>query len=206
MRDEELRAMLAERWAAALARYGESLPADPEGDETATSLAAELIEEGRWADAARAFEEVLRREGPASDAAPAALFSLGVCRMQLDDARGALEATALFLELSDEEHPSWRDGVQNAACAAERLGQHEAAVDLRSTALAGPGGSRERTLRSAFGVLGWWREALPVSIDMVRPSGGARRSQQAQRASPPAPAPPPGRAPAGRGPPGKRVK
>jgi tetratricopeptide (TPR) repeat protein len=130
MRDDALKALLEERWAAALAKYGERLLKDPEDRIARSNRAVALYEAGRWPEAAKAFEEVLRREGPTSEVAPPALFSLGYCRLELDDPSGALEASALFLELSNEELPFYWDGVQNIACAADRLGNHAVAVEL----------------------------------------------------------------------------
>ena len=85
MRDDALKALLQERWGAALARYGARLLKDPADGIARSNRAVALYEAGRWADAAKAFEDVLRREGPASEVAPPALFSLGYCRLELND-------------------------------------------------------------------------------------------------------------------------
>jgi tetratricopeptide (TPR) repeat protein len=191
MRDDAFKTLLEERWRAAAARYGLRPFEQPEDGIALSNRAVALYEAERWAEAAQAFEEVLRREGPASEMAPPALFSLGYCRLQLDDARGALEASTLFLELSNEEHPFYRDGVQNVACAASRLGELALAVQLHRVALgAGPDQpialaagrsevtslhsprwSRERILRAALRVLGWRREPLPPSMLTWRSDG-----------------------------------
>jgi TolA-binding protein len=163
MRDDALKALLEERWAAAVAKYGERLLRNP-GDAVARSnRAVALYEAGRWADAAKAFQDILRREGPSSEVAPPALFSLGSCRLRLNDHRGALEASALFIELSNERHPFYRDAVENIACAADRLRQHEVAAKLNRARIAAPRWPRERVLRAAFRVLGWRRKPLPRS-------------------------------------------
>ena len=130
MRDEELKALLQKRWSAAAAKNGQRPLKDPRDRIARSNRAVALYEAGRWSEAAKAFEDVLGREGPASEVAPPALFSLGYCRLELGDDRGSLEASTLFLELSNDQHPFYWDGVQNIACAANRLGEHAAAVDL----------------------------------------------------------------------------
>ena len=79
MRDEALKALLEERWSAAAAKYGERLLKDPDDGVARCNRAVALYEQGRWREAAQAFEQLLRREGPASEVAPPALFSLGYC-------------------------------------------------------------------------------------------------------------------------------
>jgi tetratricopeptide (TPR) repeat protein len=181
MRDEALKALLEERWQAALAEYGKRLLKDP-GDEVArTNRAIALYEAGRWSEAAKAFAELLRREGPGSEVAPPALFSLGYCRLRLGDARGSLEATALFLELGNDRHPFYRDGVENVACALERLGEADLAARVRGARSLG--WSREGILRAAFRVLGWRRKPLPPSKLRWRKAlrSGQRRATSASR-------------------------
>ena len=181
MRDDALKALLEERWSAALAKYGKRLLRNPADNIARSNRAVALYEAGRWAEAAKAFEDVILREGPTSEVAPPALFSLGYCRLQLGDNRGALEASTLFLELSNEQHPFYRDGVQSIACAAKRLGEHKAAADLyrvvlgvaphrdeadgrrRRTRLTAPRATRKRILSVAFRLLGWDRQPLPRS-------------------------------------------
>ena len=193
MRDEALKALLEERWRAAAARYGARLLADPDDGIARSNRAVALYQAGRWAAAAKAFEEVLRREGPASEVAPPALFSLGYCRLELDDDRGALEASALFLELSNEDHPFYWDGVQNIACAASRLGKNDLGVQLyrvvlgvapRPHAYQGLALALSELGRAAEGryVLeearrgGQWDEVLDASMDhLAGLAGGVRR-------------------------------
>jgi len=76
MRDEAFKALLEERWRVAAAKYGERLLKDPDDGVARCNRAVALYDTGRWREAARAFEELLRREGPASETAPPALFSL----------------------------------------------------------------------------------------------------------------------------------
>jgi tetratricopeptide (TPR) repeat protein len=159
MRDEALKVLLEERWAA---KYGRE---DPGDRRARSSRAVRLYEAGRWLEAARAFEEVLRHEGPASELAPPALYSLGYCRLALGDPRGSLEASALFLELIDEQHPLYRDAVRNIACAASLLGEQAA---LTSTLC-----SRIWILAVAFRLLGWRRKPLPRAPGRRRALMGA---------------------------------
>ena len=171
MRDDALKALLAERWRAAAARFGERLLKDPGDDIARSNRAVALYEEGRWAEAAKAFEEVLRREGPSSEVAPPALFSLGYCRLELDDNQGALEASTMFLELSNEDHPFYWDGVQNIACAAGRLGKNELAVQLyRVVQGVAPHPYAYNGLALALGELGRAAEGLYV-LEAVRRNG-----------------------------------
>src|SRR6185295_17603932 len=157
MRDEALKALLEERWQVAAAKYGLRLLKDPDDGVARCNRAIALYESGQWLKAARAFEELLRREGPASEVAPPALFSLGSCRLKLRQDRASLEATTLFLELTDEDHPFFRDGVRNLVRACRRLGHSALAARLdRATA------KREWILRAAFKVLGWKRQPLPL--------------------------------------------
>jgi tetratricopeptide (TPR) repeat protein len=193
MRDEALKALLEERWLAALAKYSERLPRNPRDDIARSNRAVALYEAGRWAEAAKAFEDLLRREGPASEIAPPALFSLGYCRLELGDDRGALEASTLFIELSNERHPFYRDGVHNIACAADRLGEHAAAASLyRAASGKARRWTRKRILRAAFRVLGWHRKPLPASrLIWRRDRRALRRRRRADvRAGPAPPATP----------------
>ncbi len=193
MRDDALRALLEERWRAALAKYGARLLKDPADGIARSNRAVALYEAGRWADAAKSFVEVLRREGPASEVAPPALFSLGYCRLELNDDRGALEASTFFLELSNERHPFYWDGVQNIACAADRLGHHALAVRLYRVVLGqAPHPYAYNGLALALGELGrageglhvldaarragHWDEVLATSLDRLETlAGGARK-------------------------------
>ena len=84
----------------AAAKYAERLLKHPDDGIARSNRAVALYEAGRWPEAAKAFEDLILREGPSSEVAPPALFSLGYCRLELDDDRGALEASTLFLELS----------------------------------------------------------------------------------------------------------
>lgn len=130
MRDRALKALLDERWQEAAARYAKRLLKDPDDGIARCNRAVALYEAGRWPAAARAFEELLRREGPGSEAAAPALFSLGYCRLQLEQNRGSLEASTMFLELTNDRHPFFWDGVQNVACACSRLGRSAVAAQL----------------------------------------------------------------------------
>jgi tetratricopeptide (TPR) repeat protein len=171
MRDDAMKALLGDRWQAAAAKYGERLLRNPDDEIARSNRAVALYEAGRWAEAAKAFEELLRREGPASEVAPPALFSLGYCRLELDDHRGALEASTLFLDLSNEEHPFYWDGVQNVACAANRLGKHSAAVQLYRVVLGvTPHPYAFNGLALALGELGRAAEGLYV-LDAARRAG-----------------------------------
>lgn len=171
MRDDAMKALLAERWQRAAAKYSERLLRNPGDGIARSNRAVALYEAGRWAEAAQAFEEVLRREGPASEVAPPALFSLGYCQLELDDHRGALEASTLFLELSNEEHPFYWDGVENVACAANRLGKHSVAVQLYRVVLgAAPHPYAFNGLALALGELGRAAEGLYV-LDAARRAG-----------------------------------
>jgi len=161
MRDDALKALLEERWATAAAKYGERLLKDPDDAVARSNRAVALYEAGRWQEAARAFEGVLRREGPSSEVAPPALFSLGSCRLRLGELRGAVAASALFLELSDEQHPFFEEAVRNIASAAARLGKPALAQDA----------PKERILRAAFSLLGWRRRPSP------RPEPSGRRAR-----------------------------
>lgn len=179
MRERAWKALLDERWQEAAARSGKRLLKDPADAIARRNRALALYEAERWAEAARAFEDLLRREGPGSEAAAPVLFSLGYCRLRLDENRGSLEASTLFLELSDERHPLFRDGVQNLARALRRLGQSALAVQLSRgvpgarpstrTPLKGRRWSRERILHAAFGVLRWKRDPLPAPRRRWRP-------------------------------------
>jgi tetratricopeptide (TPR) repeat protein len=171
MRDEALTALLEERWRTAAAKYGERLLKDPGDGIARSNRAVALYGAERWAEAATAFEELLLREGPTSEVAPPALFSLGYCRLELDDDLGALEASTLFLELSNEAHPFYWDGVQNMACAANRLGANGVAVQLNRVVL----GVRPHLyvyngLALALGELGRAAEGLYV-LDVARRTG-----------------------------------
>jgi len=163
MRDEALRALLQERWEAAVAKSGERAVRNPDDAIARTHRAVALYEARRWAEAAKAFEEVLRREGPASEVAPLALFSLGSCRLQLGDDRGALEASVLFLEVSNDRHPSYREGLHDVACALDRLGEQDLSAQLYRASERESSWSRERILRETFRALGWRRKPLPPS-------------------------------------------
>jgi len=105
MRDKALKALLGEKWRTAAAQYGERLLEDPGDGIARSNRAVALYGAERWREAAKAFEDLLLSEGPASEVAPPALFSLGHCRLEMDDNRGSLEASALFLDLSNEDHP-----------------------------------------------------------------------------------------------------
>jgi len=50
--------------------------------------------------------------------------------LELDQDRGSLQASTLFIELSNEDHPFYWDGVQNIACVCNRLGESAIAVQL----------------------------------------------------------------------------
>lgn len=195
MADDMLRKLLDQRWRVAMERRGSRPPREPpRAAIRRTNRAVALYDAGRWDEAERAFLDVLRREGPASQVAPPALFSLGYCRLELDDERGSLQATTLFLELSDEEHPFHWDGVQNVACALDRLGQHEPAAQLYRTVLgARPNPFAYNGLALALGDLqkpgeglfvldearraGHWDEVLDGSLGFLAArSGGARKS------------------------------
>jgi|SRR6267142_2636578 len=130
MRDEALKALLEGRWPVAAAKYGERLLKDPDDGVARCNRAVALYDAGRWREAARPFEELLLREGPASEVAAPALFSLGYCRLELNQDRGSLQASTLFIELSNEDHPFYWDGVQNIACVCNRLGESAIAVQL----------------------------------------------------------------------------
>lgn len=93
MTDDELRSLLAHRWRA----WNGNVRPLPVRD--APLRAAALCRARRWSEAARLLEHLLRCEGPAG---AASLFWLAKCRIELGDARGALEAATLFLELSGE--------------------------------------------------------------------------------------------------------
>lgn len=192
MRDEALKALLEDRWRAATAKYGERLLKDPGDGIALSNRAVALYRAGRWAEAARAFEEVLRREGPCSEVATPALFSLGYCRLELDDKRGSLEASTLFLELSNEGHPFYWDGVQNVACAVSRLSKNDLGVQIYRVVLGVvPHPYAYNGLALALGDLGraaegvyvleaarragQWDEVLDASMDHLADlAGGAR--------------------------------
>ena len=160
---DSLKALLEERWRT---RRGAATDAA-----AVAGRAIELHEAHRWAEAAAAFEDLLRREGPGSDLAPPALFSLAECRFELGDDRGALEAVALFLELGDERQRCWWQGVENVARAAARLGAAGLAVNLYRVVLgAAPTPSAYDGLARALAWLGRADESLYV-LDAAWRSG-----------------------------------
>jgi tetratricopeptide (TPR) repeat protein len=168
VRDEALKALLAERWSLAAAKYGQRLLKDPDDGVARCNRAVALYEQGRWSDAAKAFEELLRREGPASEVAPPALFSLGYCRLELEQNRGSLQASTLFVELSNEDHPFYWDGVQNIACACNRLGHSALAVQLYRVVLGvQPDKYAYNGLALSLAGMGRAREAIHV-LDRAR--------------------------------------
>jgi len=171
MRDEALRALLAERWQVAAAKYGQRLLKDPDDGVARCNRAVALYESAQWPKAARAFEDLLRREGPASQVAPPALFSLGYCRLELEQDRESLQASTLFIELSNEDHPFFWDGVQNIACACNRLGHSALAVQLYRVVLGvRPHAYAYNGLALSLAEVGLAREAIYV-LDRARDDG-----------------------------------
>ena len=171
MRDEALKALLEERWQVAAAKYGLRLLKDPDDAVARSNRAVALYESGQWLKAARAFQDVLRREGPASEVAAPALFSLGYCLLELQQDRASLQATTLFLELSSEDHPFFWDGVQNLACACHRLGHSAPAVQLYRVVLGvRPHAYAYNGLALSLANLGRAREAIYV-LDRARGAG-----------------------------------
>jgi len=114
-----------------------------------------LYDAGRWTEAIAGFQEDIEREGILGPGAVPALFCIGYCRLQLGDAQGSLAATTAFLNLSNEEHPFYRDGIENTACAWERLGREGKAADLRRREW-----RREKVIATSFGLLGI--DAVPL--------------------------------------------
>ena len=135
MGDKAMQALRLERWREAAARYAERLLVDPEDAVARCNHAVALYEQDRWQDAAAAFEELVRREGPLGEATVPALFSLGYCHLELHEHLKALAATTLFLELANQDHPFYWDGIQNTACAYSRLGHQRESVALFRTVL-----------------------------------------------------------------------
>lgn len=136
MADIAMQALRNESWKEAAARYAQRLLINPDDGVARCNHAVALYEQDRWADAAAAFEELIRREGPFGEATVPALFSLGYCRLELDEHLKSLAATTMFLELSNRDHPFYWDGVQNTACAYGRLGHARESAALYRTVLA----------------------------------------------------------------------
>ncbi len=173
MRDEALKALLEERWRVSAAKYGKRLLKDPDDGVARCNRAVALYEAGRWRGAARAFEELLLREGPESEGAPPTLFSLEYCRLELNQDRGSLQASTLFIELSNEDHPFYWDGVQNIACVCNRLGESAIAVQLYRLVLGvRPHAYAYNGLALSLGELGRSREAFTCSrLPEIRGAG-----------------------------------
>jgi len=108
-----------------------------------------LYDAGRWAEAEVGFKAEIEREGIEGPGAVPALFCIGYCRLQLDDALGSLAATTAFLNLSNEEHPFYADGIENTCCAWERLDRSLLAASLRHRRW-----KREKIIAASFRILG----------------------------------------------------
>jgi hypothetical protein len=132
----------------AVALFARRALADPKDWISRANRHIALYHAGRWAEAATGFEQDIARDGILSHGAVPALFCIGYCRLQLDDAKGSLAATTAFLNLGNAAHPFYKDGLENTACAWERLGQEAMAADLR-----GGDWSREKVIAASFRLL-----------------------------------------------------
>ena len=147
--EKALRELLGGDPSRAAALFAERALADPTDWISRSNRTIALYEAGRWKEADTGFKADIAREGIEALGSVPALFCIGYCRLQLEDPLGALSATAAFLNLSNEDHPFYSDGVENIACAWERLGHPEMAASLRDR-----GWSRDQVLQVSFRLLG----------------------------------------------------
>jgi tetratricopeptide (TPR) repeat protein len=169
--EEAVQALLSHEPARAVALFAARRLADPTDDPSRKNHAVALFRAGRWAEAGGAFAKLILEEGGEHANSVASFFSLGVCRLELDDAPGALLATTAFLDFANARHPFYLDGVQNTANAWDRLGAHTEAASLyRSVLGVEPRPHAFNGLALALEAQGLAREALWV-IELARRCG-----------------------------------
>ena len=147
--DEALEALHSGDAKRAAALFAARAIADPKDWISRANRSIALYNADRWADAEASFEADIAREGIESAGAVPALFCIGYCRLQLDNPLGSLAATTAFLNLSNEDHPFYADGIENTCCAWERLGQPLLAAGLRHRRW-----KREKIIAASFRILG----------------------------------------------------
>jgi tetratricopeptide (TPR) repeat protein len=165
--ESALEALRSGRAQAAAAEFAARVVANPNDFPSRANHAIALYDAGDFARAAPLFEALIEEEGEDSPGAIPTFFSLGYCRLQLGDARASLAATAEFLDRSNERHPFYLDGLENAACAWEQLGAQLEARSLlpdvetcRRLEAAGRkarmrGWPRKRVIETCFRILGY---------------------------------------------------
>jgi hypothetical protein len=159
--ESALDALLSGNAKRAAALFATSAIADPKDWISRANRSIALYNAERWADAVTAFKADIDREGFEAPGAVPALFCIGYCRLQLGDIRGSLIATTAFLDLSNEEHPFYADGIENTCCAWERLDRPLLAASLRHRRW-----KREKIIGASFRILGVdSKPRLPRKID-----------------------------------------
>jgi hypothetical protein len=161
--DVALDALLSGRSRTAAALFAARALADPDDLFSRTNHAVAIYEQGRWAAAAEAFMRLIPRQGAAHPASVPMLFCLGYCFLELERDRDSLAATTGFLDHGNTRHPFYWAGVQNTACAWDRLGCHAEAAALYRAVL-GHGENEEAYNGLALALVGCGlpREAVGV--------------------------------------------
>jgi hypothetical protein len=147
--DEALEALHSGHAERAAALFAARALADPKDWISRANRSIALYNADRWAEAEASFEADIAREGVESAGAVPALFCIGYCRLQIDNALGSLAATTAFLNLSNDDHPFYADGVENTCFAWERLNKPLLAASLRRRRW-----KREKIIAASFRILG----------------------------------------------------
>jgi len=157
---DALAALLGDRPEKAAAMFAARALAYPADKSSRRNRAIALYEAGRWAEAAPLFEQFIAEDGCAADESVPYLFSLGLCRLELGDAIGSLLATTAFLDLWNERHPWYWEGLHNTACAWERLGAEAEAATLIHVVRAHEGLEEPRLPTTARSPCAWPRRMV----------------------------------------------